>query len=205
MIARHSFRGAATLLGALFIAHGSAFAQREAGLLGKQYAGLSVFTEDVRNYDTGMGYGTGIVANFPVAPNFDLSLATSYERFGDIKLTDKRLSASATAYRDLEGVKVFLDGTVGGTWQSVDFAGQNVSNNDGIYGFGFGAEAPISPATALFGRIAYNRYFDSNNGDYWTFSLGLNHWISEKLGLVVAATAYESDSIVYSAGVTLRF
>lgn len=205
MISRKSIVGTAALFGALVIVSTPAFAQRDAGLVGKQYAGLTVFTEDVRSYDTGTGIGGGLTVNVPASPNVDIALATSYERFGDIHLTDKRLSGTVVAYQEVSGMKVFLDGTLGGTWQSVSYGGSDVSNNDGLYGFGFGAEAPVAPATAIFGRIAYNRYFDSSNGDYWTFTLGLNHWISEKLGLIISATAYESDSVVYSGGLTLRF
>jgi|GEM_PF-928714 len=191
--------------GALFVSCCPLFAQRDAGLLGKQYAGLTVFTEDVRHVDIGSGYGTGVTANFPVTSHLDVSLAASYERFNDVRLTDKRLNASVVGYQEVSGVKLFVDGSLGSTSQSIKIADQKITNNDGLYAFGIGIEAPIAPATALFGRIAYNRYFDQDNGDYWTYSVGLNHWISEKLGLVIAVTAYDDDSIVYGAGVNLRF
>lgn len=193
------------LAGALFTLSCPLSAQREAGLIGKQYAGLTVFTEDVQHADVGQGYGTGLIANFPLAPSLDLSLSASYEKFNDVHLTDKRLGATLVAYKELSGVKVFADGSLSNTWQSIKFADQRLTNNDGIYALGVGVEVPIASATALFGRVAYNRYFDQANGDYWTFSFGLNHWISEKLGLVIAVTAYEDDSIVYGAGVNLRF
>lgn len=193
------------LAGALLTLSCPLSAQREAGLLGKHYAGLTVFTEDVQHADVGLGLGTGVTVNFPLAPSLDLSLAASYENFHDVHLTDKRLGATLVAYKELPGVKIFADGSLSSTWQSIKFSNGRVSDNDGIYAVGAGLEAPIAPATALFGRIAYNRYFDQANGDYWTFSLGLNHWISEKLGLVIAVTAYEDDSVVYGAGVDLRF
>ncbi len=193
------------MLGALSALQCSLFAQIEAGLIGKHYAGLTVFTEDAHSYDIGSGFGAGVMVNFPVGPHLDISAGTSFERFGDVDLTDKRLSTGVTAYQEVNGLKLFVDGTLAGTWQSIKINGRSVSNNDGIYGIGAGFEAPITPTTALFGRVGYNRYFDRDNGDYWLFSLGLNHWISEKLGLVVTVSSYEDDSIVYAAGVILRF
>lgn len=205
MITQSCKRGGLGLLAAFLVSASGALAQQDAGLLGKQYAGISFFSENVRHFDVGTGYGAGVLANFPVATNLDAQLTASHERFGDVSLTDNRLFASLVGYQQLESVKVFADLSLGGTWQSIKISGADINNSDGIYGVGVGVEAPIATRTAITGRVGYSRYFDNDNGDYWTFSLGLNHWVNDKFGVFATVSAIDDDSTVFTIGAHVRF
>jgi hypothetical protein len=180
-------------------------ADTDAGLLGKNYVGGSLFMEHVRSENISDGFGGAVTGNIAVLPHFDLGAIVSLERFSSYSIHDDRVGAYARGFTEINGFRPFADLTVGGTWQSSTFNGATHRSNDGIYGGAFGIEAPVARSTALIGRIGYNRYLDSNNGHYWQYSLSLNHWLTSQLNLGASVSFQESDSTTYSLHVVLGF
>ena len=195
---------AAALL-ACVVLNSTARAQLNAGLLGQRYAGLSLFSESIRHSDLSNGIGGGLGVNLPLTPYLDLGVSGSSESFSDYEVKDVRASAGLTAYRDFNAFKGFVDTSLGGTWQSSEVNGISYRENDGLYAFGAGIEAPFTDTSALFARVAYNHYFQRDHGHYWTYTAGANHWFNEKFGASLSVTYFESSSIIYTLGVNVRF
>lgn len=196
---------ASLMFGFSLLCAGTAWAQTQAGLLGQRYVGVSVFSEDLRDRNISNGYGGDFTVNVPAAPNFDFSFGGSYERFSDYSIEDKRLFGTARVFRDLNSFKPFVDLSLIGTWQSSKVGSYSYSSNDGLWAGGVGLEVPVGDATALTGRVAYNRYFKAENGHYWTYGLSLHHWFTQKLGGQISVLFWESDSVTYSLGLNVRF
>jgi hypothetical protein len=196
---------AAAIFGCFAALTSTASAQTNAGLLGQRYAGLSLFTESLRNRDISNGVGGALGVNFPLTPFLDLGVGGSSESFSDYNVKDHRASTGLTAYRDFNFLKGFLDASVGGTWQSSKVSGVTYRASEGLYAFGAGFEAPFTDRSALFGRIARNQYFDRDREAYWTYAAGANHWFTDKLGATFSVTFFESSSIIYALGVNVRF
>ena len=180
-------------------------ADTDAGLLGRNYVGTDLFIEHVRTANISDGLGGALTGNFAVAPHFDLGATASLERFSDFSIRDDRLGVYARGFTEVSGFRPFADLSLGGTWQSSTFDGVTHRSNDGIYGVAFGVEAPVAKSTALFGRLGYNKYFDSKNGHYWLYSLGLNHWLTPQLNLGASVSFQDSDSVTYKLHVVLGF
>jgi hypothetical protein len=180
-------------------------ADTDAGLLGKNYVGTNLFLEHVRTANISDGFGGALTGNFAVAPHFDLGAIASLERFSDYSIHDDRVGAYARAFTEVSGFRPFADLSLGGTWQSSTINGVTYRSNDGIFGAAFGVEAPVAKSTALIGRLGYNKYFDSKNGHYWLYSLGLNHWLTPQLNLGASVSFQDSDSITYTLHVVLGF
>jgi len=180
-------------------------AQADPGFLGKRYAGASLFLESIR--DSTIDSGTGILAqgNLPVAANIDLNAYASYERFSDYSIRDKRIGATIVAFRDMDHFKPFVEAGLGSTWQSSSVGNVTYKNNDGVFTGGVGVEAPVSRNTSLLLKVDYNRYFDSDNGHYWTYTAGFNSWITEKIGVLGSVAFNDSETIQYSFGAVYRF
>ena len=196
---------AAAIAGCVVVLNSTALAQTNAGLLGQRYAGLSLFSESIRNRDISNGTGGALGVNFPLTPFLDLGVSGSSESFSDYSVKDHRASAAMIAYRDFNVLKGFIDVSIGGTWQSSKVSGVSYRASDGLYAFGAGFEAPFTDRSALFGRIARNQYFDADREAYWTYSAGANHWFTDKLGATISVTFFESSSITYALGVNVRF
>jgi len=180
-------------------------AQTNAGLLGQRYAGLSLFSESIRNRDISNGVGGAMGVNFPLTSFLDFGVSGSSESFHDYSVKDHRAAAGFTAYHDFNAFKAFADVSVGGTWQSSKVNGVSYNDNDGIYAFGAGIEAPFTDRSALFGRVALNQYFQRDRGHYWTYTAGANHWFTAKLGATVSVSFFENTSVIYGIGVNVRF
>lgn len=204
MIHSNKFTGSVCISIALLLA-GTASAQIQAGLLGQRYAGVSVFTESLRDRNISNGNGGDLSVNLPAATNLDFAFGGSYERFSDYSVEDKRLFGTIRAHHDLNGFRPFVDLSLIGTWQSSKVGSYSYSSNDGIWAAGVGVEVPVADATAIIGRAAYQKYFKSENGHYWTYSMGLQHWFTERLGGQISVLFWESDSVIYSAGLNIRF
>jgi hypothetical protein len=196
---------AAAVLGCVLLVGSSARAQTNAGLIGQRYTGLSLFTESLRNRDISNGIGATVGLNVPVMSFLDFAASGSSESFHDYSIRDQRAFASVTAYRDFSSFKAFADTSVGGTWQSSKVNGISYSSNDGIYAIGAGIEAPVTDTSAIFGRVAQNRYFQNNHGHYWTYTAGADHWFDQKFAAVASVTFFESSSVTFSLGVNVRF
>ena len=196
---------AAALLGCVTVINSTALAQTNAGLLGQRYAGLSLFTESIRNRDISNGIGGSMGVNLPLMSFLDFGVSGSSESFRDYSVKDQRAAAALIAYRDFNSLKAFADASIGGTWQSSKVSGVSYRDNDGIYAFGVGFEAPFTDRSALVGRVALNQYFKRDRGHYWTYTAGANHWFNEKLGATLTVSFFESTSIIYGLGVTVRF
>ena len=196
---------AAAFLGCVIVINSTVRAQTNAGLLGQRYAGLSLFSESLRNRDISNGTGGALGVNFPLTPFLDFGASGSSESFRDYSVKDQRASAALTAYHDFNALKAFADASIGGTWQSSKVNGVSYRANDGIYAFGVGIEAPFTDRSALLGRAALNQYFQRDRGHYWTYTVGANHWFNDKLGATVSVTFFESTSIIYGLGVNVRF
>jgi hypothetical protein len=196
---------AAAFVGCVLFLDSPVAAQTNAGLLGQRYAGLSLFSESIRNRDISNGTGGALGVNLPLTHFLDLGVSGSSESFRDYDVKDHRASASLVAHRDFNALKAFADVSLGGTWQSSEVGGVSYRDSDGIYALGVGFEAPFTDRSALFARIAHNQYFKRDRGHYWTYAGGANHWFTDKLGGSFSVTFFESSSITYSVGVNVRF
>jgi hypothetical protein len=190
--------------GSLLLA-GSVQAQMDPGFLGKRHIGAGLFIENVRDADIGSGSGFLGTANVPVTANIDINGFASYERFSEFSIRDKRLGATLVAYRELEYFKPFIEGGIAGTWQQSSFGGRTFKNHDGIYLAGLGVEAAVGRMSALFIKATFNKYFDSDNGDYWTYAAGFNTWFNDKIGGYLSVAFNESETTVYTFGAVYRF
>jgi len=195
----------AVALGFSLMVTASLSAQIQAGLLGKRTVGLSGFAEDIRTAGIGNGSGALLGVNLPLGSNFDFGFSGSYESIPTNSFNEKQLFASLTAYQELDSFKPFVDASLGNDWQASTVGGFQYSDNKSIYAIGAGAEAPISDTTALVGRFGYNKYFDSKLGHYWTYSFGINHWMTEQVAGVASVTFRGSDSVIYTVGLVVRF
>ncbi len=193
------------LLGSALLLGGRAFAQNQAGQLGQRYFGASVFTENLRDSHLDNGNGAAASINLPIAPSFDFSLGGSYEKFSDYSVEDKRVFGMVRAYRELNGIRPFIDLSLIGTWQSSQVGSTSYSSNDGLWAGGLGLEVPVADTTALFARVAYHKYFKSGNGHYSTYGAGIHHWFNERIGAEASVLFWESDSITYSVGLNVRY
>jgi hypothetical protein len=192
------------LTGSLLLA-GSAYAQMDPGFLGKRHVGASLFIEAVHEAPVDPGSGIQGSANLPLSANLDLNGYAYYERFSDFNIRDKRIGASVIAYRELDYFKPFIEGGLANTWQSSTIAGRTYKSNDGLYIAGLGVEAAVSRQSALFIKATFNKYFDSDNGKYWTYTGGLNTWFNDKVGGLISVAFNESETTVYTFGLFVRF
>jgi len=195
----------AVALGLSLMVTASLSAQIQAGLLGKRTVGLSGFAEDIRTAGIGSGNGALLGANLPLGANFDFGFSGTYESIPTNSFREKQLFASLTAYQELDSFKPFVDVSLGNVWQSSTVGGFQYSDNKSIYAIGAGVEAPISDATAIVGRISYNKYFDSKLGHHWTYSFGINHWLTERVAGVASVAFRGNDSIIYTVGLAVCF
>ena len=195
----------AVALGLSLMVTASLSAQIQAGLLGKRTVGLSGFTEDIRTAGISSGNGALLGANLPLGANFDFGFSGTYESIPTNSFKEKQLFASLTAYQELDSFKPFVDASLGNVWQSSTVGGFQYSDNQSLYAIGAGVEAPISDATAIVGRISYNKYFDSKLGHHWTYSFGINHWLTERVAGVASVAFRGNDSIIYTVGLAVCF
>jgi len=195
----------AVALGLSLMVTASLSAQIQAGLLGKRTVGLSGFAEDIRTAGISSGNGALLGANLPLGANFDFGFSGTYESIPTNSFKEKQLFASLTAYQELDSLKPFVDASLGNVWQSSTVGGFQYSDNQSLYAIGAGVEAPISDATAIVGRISYNKYFDSKLGHHWTYSFGINHWLTERVAGVASVAFRGNDSIIYTVGLAVCF
>lgn len=196
---------AAAVFGCVLAFSSTVNGQTVAGLIGQRHANLSIFTESLRDRNISNGYGGSVGLNVPMTSFLDFTAGGSFERFSDYSVRDQRAFAGLTAYHDFGTFKAFADTSYGGTWQSSKVAGITYDANDSIFALGGGLEAPVADTSAIFGRVSWNRYSDSSRGHYWTYTAGANHWFNQKYGAVGLVTFFESDSITFSLGMTVRF
>lgn len=204
MIIPHPSLRLLVITGSLLLA-GSVHAQMDPGFLGKRYAGAGLFIETVKEGDLDAGTAALGTANLPISANLDLNGYASYERFSDYSLRDKRIGATLVGYRELEYFKPFVELGVAGTWQSSTIRGRKYENHDGIYTGGLGVEAAVGRQTAVFLKANFNKYFDSDNGDYWTYTAGLNTWFNDKIGGYASIAFNESETTVYAFAAVYRY
>jgi hypothetical protein len=195
----------AAIFGLAVIFTHSLCAQITAGTLGRRYAGVFVFTEDIRAAGIDNGTGATFVLNLPVHPNLDFSLSGLSERISTNDYRETQFLATLTAHREMSGVTPFFDVTLGNVRQSSEVNGIDYREDQNLYALGGGIEAPVADATALFGRIAFNQYFKNRLGHYWTYTVGLNHWFTPKVGCVGSVTWRGNDSTYLGFGLNLRF
>jgi len=192
-------------LGLSLVATASLPAQIQAGLLGRRTIGLSGFAEDIRTANIANGSGALFGVNLPIGTHFDFGCSGSYESINTNSFNEKQLSTSLTAYQEMDSFKPFVDASIGNIWQASTAGRVQYSDTKGIYAIGAGVEAPISDATALVARISYNKYFDSKLGHHWTYSFGINHWLTEQVAGVASVAFRGNDSIIYTVGLVVRF
>jgi hypothetical protein len=182
-----------------------AFAQSDAGLIGKRYIRVDGAMEQARQEDIGNGYGFGGGVNLPLLENWDLGLSASYLHYSDFDFKDRRLDANLRGHLRADDFTPFADLLLGYSAQSSAVGGVKYTNHDGQVGLGLGAEVPISPATALQGRVAYWRWFDQQNGHYWTYTLGANHWFTPKLNVAAEVVWLDSETVTFRLSSSVRF
>jgi hypothetical protein len=189
----------------VFALAGVTRAQMDAGFIGKRYAGIALFTEDLRKQDISNGNGVELNGNVPLNSFLDASVRASYEKFNDYSISDKRFGGSLIGYADLDTWKPFMELSVANTAQSSTVSGIKYKNSENYWSMGAGVEAAITKSTAIFGLVTHNNYFDSKRDSYWTYKFGLNTWFTPKIGGVFSVSFFESESVTYSFGMTYRF
>ena len=177
----------------------------EAGFLGKRYAGVSLFTEELRHENISNGYGTEFNGTLPLNSFLDATVRASYEKFNDYSISDRRVGGSLIGYADMDMWKPFIEVSVANTAQSSTVGGIKYSSSDGYWSVGAGIEAPVTRSTAIFGLATRNNYFDSKLDSYWTYKFGVNTWFTPKVGGVISISIFEGESVTYSFGMTYRF
>jgi len=170
----------------------AAQAQMDAGFIGKRYAGLGFFTENVDSSNMDNGNGVEVFANVPVLDWLDAGFRASSERFSAFKYTDRRIGGYVTAYTDLEWAKPFVEFSVTETNQSSIYNNVKYRNRESLWATSLGMEVPVTRSSALFGSASYTEYFNSSYDSAWIYKLGLNTWITPKLGAVIGVSFYES-------------
>jgi hypothetical protein len=161
--------------------------------------------EHVREGDIGNGYGFGGGVNLPLQENWDFGVGASYLHYSDFDFKDRRLDANLRGHLRADDFTPFADLLLGYSAQSSAVGGVKYTNHDGQVGFGIGAEIPVGPATALQGRVAYWRWFDQQNGHYWTYALGANHWFTPKLNVAVEVVGLDSETVTFRISSSVRF
>ncbi len=204
MITTHRSLRLLIAAGSLLLA-GSLSAQMDPGFLGKRHVGAGLFLESVHDADIGSGTGFIGTANLPLSANLDVNGFASYERFSDFSIRDQRIGATLVAYKELEYFKPFVEAGVAGTWQESTFGNRTYKSHDGLYIAGLGVEAAVGRMTALVLKADYNKYFDSDNGHYWTYTAGINTWFNEKIGGYASIAFNESETTVYTFGAVYRY
>jgi hypothetical protein len=206
-----SFRSARAALGAAIFGVAAAIfapslaAQISPGLLGTRHFEASLFTEDIREQGIDSGTGLTLRVNLPLRESIDLNIGGILETIDTYDFEEKQAMATLVVHGEASGFRPFADVSLGGVWQSSTVDGVNYKDDQAFGGLGVGVEAPVADATALVGRIAYNKFFSSEAGDFWLYSVGVNHWVSRKFVILGAATFREQDSIYYSVGIGLKF
>lgn len=180
-------------------------AQMDAGFIGKRYAGLGFFTENVRSSNMDNGNGVELFANVPILDFLDAGFRASSERFSNFSYTDRRIGGYVTAYTDLDWAKPYVEFSISETNQSSSYNNVKYRNRESLWATGLGLEVPVTRSSALFGSATYTEYFNSSYDSAWIYKLGLNTWFTPKLGAVVGISFYESESVTYSLGVNIRF
>ncbi|MFT3782230.1 MAG: outer membrane beta-barrel protein [Nibricoccus sp.] len=184
---------------------GSVQAQMDAGLLGKRYAGLGFFSEDVRSSNIDNGDGVELYANVPVCNSLDAGLKTSYEKFSAYKLSDRRISGFAIGYVDMDWIKPFAEASVTSTAQSSTVRDIKYKNNETLWAVGIGLEIPVARSTAVTCSATRNEYFNSDFDTYWTYKVGVSTWFTPKFGGSAAVSIWDGESTTYSLGLNVRF
>lgn len=201
------------ILAALAIAAGSnAFAQTEssasAGLLGQRFISGSFLTEDFRKSGSlDNAFGGSVDANIPLTANLDFGLGYSYERLSDVFTAREQLiSASLRPHFDVaQNTKLFADVVLGHAWYKETGTGYTDTDNVGFLAIGVGAQIAVGPKTALLARVAYNTLLEGGDEENMTYTVGANHWFTQKVGGLLSVTFDEDFSVIYQAGVTVRF
>lgn len=182
-----------------------AHAQMDAGFIGKRYAGLSFFSEDLRTSGIDNGNGVELFANVPIVESLDAGLRLSSERFGTYSITDRRITGSILGYIDMDWAKPYAELSITSTNQSSTVNNIEYKNREILWAAGVGFEIPCTRSSALFCGATRNEYFNSEYDSYWTYKFGFNTWVTPKVGVVLCASIWDGESITYSAGFNVRF
>ena len=177
-----------------------------AGLLGKNYVDVGLFTERFRNTDSKSGYGTALDLNLPAFDNLDIGLNYAFERVASKpQLTDNTLGTSFTGYFSAGSVKPFVDLDLGYAWQRSKLSGVSTRNDRGIYGAGAGLELPVSASTAFIGRAAYDNSFRRGSQHAWVYTASVDHNITDGIATQINVSFQAKNSTVYDVGVVFFF
>lgn len=176
------------------------------GLLGQSYTEASFGATDIRHFSKDQ-YSLGVVANAPIAPNFDFSAGYDYSWFNDLGHANS-VFASVTAYTTLSGgAKPFVAGAVGYTWERY-----SVFRDDyATWGGAVGVEIPVGSLT-LTPRIVYADDFrgSADSVNQWSYGVDANYWLNRKLAIFGAVDYIDIDgaddgAYAFTAGVRYKF
>jgi hypothetical protein len=189
----------------VFALAGVARAQNDAGFIGKRYAGMSLFLENIRTQNIDNGTGVELNANVPLTGFLDANVRASTEKFNTYSISDQRFGGSLIGYADMDTWKPFMELSVANTAQSSTIAGNTYKNSEAYWSVGVGIEAALTKTMAIFAVATNSNYFDSKRDSYWTYKLGLNTWLTPKIGGVFSVSFYEGESVTYTLGMNYRF
>jgi hypothetical protein len=201
----HSFSRCILAVLFVFALAGVARGQRDAGFIGKRYVGVSLFLENIRTEDLSNGNGIELNGNVPLTDFLDASVRVSSEKINDYDISDQRFGGSLIGYADMDTWKPFMELSVANTAQSSTIAGKTYKNSENYWSVGVGIEAAVTKTVAIFGAATLNNYFDNKRDSYWTYKLGLNTWLTPKIGCMFSVSFYESESVTYTLGMNYRF
>lgn len=183
-----------TLIATAVTTFAVAQAQEATGFLGQRYTdinfGLSNDDAIPANY-----YDAVLNFNIPLCKSADLGLGYAYDWLnGNPSAQAHSLLTSATYHTTMNGIKPFVSAGLGYQWSSASFTVAKVTtkvrDNDGIYGFGFGAEIPVGSLTVT-PSVSYSNQFDGSGDGSVGYGVEAARWFSNNA--VYAGIAYQDD------------
>lgn len=178
------------------------------GVLGQSYSEVNFGVSDIKHYKDD-GYSLGVAGNIPVqAGILDLNGFYDYSWIrGASRGHGNTIGAGPTVYTTIAGVKPFIGGAVGYSWDNTVWGRQEKA----IWGLDAGVEIPVSVVT-ITPRIAYADDFHSkvDSTQSWSYGVEGNYWVTKTAG-VFASVGYtdvrhsSNDSWDYSVGARFKF
>ena len=196
------------------VAHASAQSMNsEAGLLGKNHAGVDFTYVDHTGSKLDKARGASADFNVPVSARFDIGFAYDYTYVsGDnYSVSGSAVSASLLTYNRTEYGKAYFSGAIGHAWDKVKTPGTSTRENGAIWAVRAGYEVPVADRTAVNAGLGFSDAFNgrSTRNPTLEFRLEANHWFSSAVAGVISA-AYQQikrtpDAALYTAGLRWTF
>lgn len=159
------------------------------GVLGQRYSEVSFGAQDLKGVSRNL-YTVGLNGNTPVSTNLDAGLGYGYSWIGGAnKGHANTLSASATGYTAMNGVKPFATGGLGYQWLN----GSGRRTNYGLWTVAVGVEIPAG-AFSVTPYISYNDDMQRSrfSSQQYNYGADVNYWLSTT-SAVTAGISYSDE------------